>query len=323
MTEWGRAAHRPARPAAWDAVRRPATGAAERHPAGRTEGLPASAHDLAHVSLQPPATPGESAAAVSRTFDLAVLIPRAGHDRDAEEAGTTDQRALVEAPDELVIRESDAVAAALTYAPVISQGGVTLDATDFGVTETSISLAGRSVTPDAAAAAFRVTATVNSRIRWATQSRGRTDIPDENAAAIHQGNYTAVAADLTPNMASDNGRPPRRSYWAGDLTARHERFHATERAETYGRPAFQFASTWLAGQTAADAAEATRLLNQVPAKMNESYAASYSPGKESRAYGDGAPSYRARADAITAKGGRTGYPADPAAPAPAPAPARP
>ena len=58
---------------------------------------------------------------------------------------------------------------------------------------------------------------------------------------------------------------------------------------------------WLKGQAAADEAEVRTLVNQVPAKMRENYATAYSPGKETRAYGDGAPSYKARADAITAK----------------------
>jgi len=115
-------------------------------------------------------------------------------------------------------------------------------------------------------------------------------------------------------MASDNGRPPRTQFWAQDLTERHERFHANERANTYGRPAFEFAQTWLGTQTAADDAGVTTLVNQVPDKMRESYATSYTPGKESRAYGDGAPSYRARADAVKTKGDGGGYPAPPAAP---------
>jgi hypothetical protein len=195
----------------------------------------------------------------------------------------------------------------LVYNPSIANDGTPPGATEFGVTRTTPQVSDIAVTHDTAAGAFNVTSTVVNTVKWSVHSLGRTDIPNENAPSITNANYSEVASDLTPNMASDNGRPPRGKFWAQDLTERHERFHANERANTYGQPAFEFAKNWLSAQTATDEAEVHGLVNKIPNKMFESYNASYVPGKERRAYGDGAPLYKARADAINATGTRGGY----------------
>lgn len=292
----------------------------------------AAGHDISRISVFPPAAqpaqaqPAGETHTIEQQYRLSARIRRADTPRsatpgsgarplwadfDSSEEGE-EQPVVTREVGAVMEEESDSIAPTLTYSPTISQGGVTPGASEFGVTQTTTSIANITVAP--AGSVFNVSATVKNTINWAVQSRGRTDIPNENAAAITSANYATVASDLTPNMSSDNGRPPRTQFWAQDLTERHERFHANERAYTYGQPAFEFAQNWLKSQTATDAAGATALVNQVPNKMHESYATSYAPGKESRAYGDGAPSYRARADAIKAKGDGGGYPAPPAAP---------
>lgn len=243
-----------------------------------------------------------------------------GPDRDGA-GGATGEKVVEEAFGGLAIEESDAIGPTLAYTPTISNTG-SPGAGEFGVTSTRIAISGITAAAEPATSSFRVAGDVTSTITWSVQALGRTDIASETAPAITHVNFPTVASDLTPDMGSDGGRPPRTSFWAKDLTARHERFHATERATTFGRPAFDFAVAWLRGETAADAAAATALTRRVPGKMHESYGASYSPGKETRAYGDGAASYRARATAVSAKGGRHEYPGAPApAPAPAPVPA--
>ncbi|OQA42090.1 MAG: hypothetical protein BWY52_02341 [Chloroflexi bacterium ADurb.Bin325] len=294
----------------------------------------AAGHDISRISVFPPAAqpaqaqPAGETHTIEQQYRLSARIRRADTPRsatpgsgarppwadfDSSEEGE-EQPVVTREVGAVMEEESDSVAPTLTYTPSISRGGAAPRASAFGVTRTRPAVANIAIAHDTTASAFNVTATVNNTITWAVQSRGRTDIPNENAAAITSANYATVASDLTPNMSSDNGRPPRTQFWAQDLTERHERFHANERAYTYGQPAFEFAQNWLKSQTATDAAGATALVNQVPDKMHESYATSYAPGKESRAYGDGAPSYRARADAIKAKGDGGGYPAPPAAP---------
>jgi hypothetical protein len=232
----------------------------------------------------------------------------ASSDMDSAEQGAEAEQ-VKEKEGEVEIVEGDTVAPGLLYSPSIGARATPPNASQFGVTSTrpTVPAATINIVHDAAAAEFNVRATVNNSVTWAVHSLGRTDILDEDAAAITAANYTTAASDLTPNMASDGGRPPRTQFWASDLTAQHEQFHANERATTYGMPAFEFAQTWLGTQTAADEAEVRTHVNQVPAKMHENYATAYTPGKETRAYGNGAPAYRARADAITAKGTSGGY----------------
>ena len=230
-----------------------------------------------------------------------------GHEADSVEAGENEPEKVEEEEGSVKVEESDSVGPTLTYSPSIATDSTPPGASEFGVTRTNPTVSGIGVTHDDAAKAFNVTATVVNTVKWSVHSLTRTDIPNETAPAITKDNYTTVASDLTPNMSSDNGRPPRTKFWAQDLTERHEKFHANERANTYGKPAFEFAQTWLKGQTATDEAGARSLVNQIPDKMFESYDASYVPGKESRAYGDGAPSYKARADAIKKKGDEGGY----------------
>ena len=213
--------------------------------------------------------------------------------------------------------DQDSVAPTITYTPTITNSG-TPSSDIFGVTSTTPTVSGIAIVANSASHSFDVTGTLNNTITWSVQSLGNTDIPNENAAAITQANYATVASDITPNMSSDNGRPPRTAFWCEDLTRRHEQFHANERATTYGQPAFNFAIAWLTAQTVSTQAEVSTAVSNLPTKMRESYATSYSPGKESRAYGDGAPSYLARANAITAKGAAGGYNPTPPVPAPAP-----
>jgi hypothetical protein len=67
-------------------------------------------------------------------------------------------------------------------------------------------------------------------------------------------------------------------------------------------------TTWLNGQTAASAGEVRTLLGALPARFAAALLAALSTeAGERHAYGDGAPTYRARASAISAKGGRGEY----------------
>jgi len=192
------------------------------------------------------------------------------------------------------VEESDAVTPALTYNAAVGARATPPKANQFGVTTTKVNI--KNVNAVAAGGAFQVSGAVDVSARWSVHSRGRTDVPYFAAPAVTATTYLQVAKDLKPNMSSDGGRPPRKQYWAKDLTERHERFHADERTGKYGKAAFEFAKSWLAAQTASTAEEAKDHADEVPGKMFESYNASFVPGKENRAYGDGAIAYRVRSD---------------------------
>ena len=213
---------------------------------------------------------------------------------DAAEAGEEPVEKLDPAG-HAYVEESDAIAPALTYAGVVGARAAPPAANLFGVTSTDVKINGVHAVPGAAGT-FKVTGAVDVSAKWSVHSRGRVDVPYFAAPVVTAATYPKVASDLTPNMSSDGGRPPRKKYWAKDLTERHEQFHANERTGKYGRAAFEFATAWLAAQTASNAQEAKDLADQVPDKMFESYNASFAPGKENRAYGDGAIAYKVRAD---------------------------
>jgi hypothetical protein len=150
-------------------------------------------------------------------------------------------------------------------------------------------------------------------IRWQTRTgtgpSGQVDLPSDAAPGLTQANYPQAASDLTPNMSDLGGRPPRRQFWAQDLTERHELFHADERRR-FGGQSVQNAQNWLNTQTVPNQAAVTVLLGQAWNNQVRAFLARVmaNPGKEQRAYADGAATYTARADAIRQRGAANQYP---------------
>ena len=219
--------------------------------------------------------------------------------------GETVQLPDISIPAMAAIAQRDPVNSTLTYNGTITQDGP-LPA-PFGETKPyTHALSSPSVTRSAGN--FVVTATVDNPITFQVTGGSDTDIASETDSAITQSNYSTVASDLTPDMSDENGRPPRTQFWARDLTIRHERFHAQEDF-SFGGQGTTAAQSWLNGQAAADVAGVNTLLGQVPGRVANTVAAGMRfPGLEERAYGDGAPSYLARATAIKRRGDANGYP---------------
>jgi hypothetical protein len=199
----------------------------------------------------------------------------------------------------------DPIASALSYNGSIAQSGPLPH--PFGLTKPwTHALSGVSVTRSAGN--FAVRATVDNPITYQVAGGTDTNIASETDPSITLENYSKVASDLTPNMSKMNGKPPRRHFWAEDLTIRHERFHSQE-ALTFGGQGVTAAQAWLNGHAAAKVAAVQRLVNQVPGRVANTVAnGMQAPAREQRAYADGAPFYLARANAIKAKGDAHGYP---------------
>jgi hypothetical protein len=202
------------------------------------------------------------------------------------------------------VGQADAIASTLTYNGNVTQSGS--PPAPFGETNPyTHALSGIAITR--APRRFVVVATVDNPITFQVSGGTDTDISSDADPDINQTNYPTVAADLTPDMSDLNGRPPRTQFWAKDLTIRHERFHASEDL-TYGRSGVAQAQTWLSNQVASNVAGVNALLRQVPTRVaNTVSTAMVSPAREERAYGDGAPAYLARANAIKKKGDAGGY----------------
>jgi hypothetical protein len=226
---------------------------------------------------------------------------------DDLEDGKSMQLPDIAIPETIPLTDNDTVGSTLAYVASITQAGVPSSPTKFGSTRWS-NFNLTNITVARAGGVFTVRAVLMNPITFSVQSRGRTNIASENDAALTDDNYPTAASDLTPNMGSINGRPARTEFWAEDLTIRHERFHANERFH-FAQLGTATAQAWLSAQVASSVGDVRRLLNQVPPRViASSQAAMPMPGKEERAYGDDAPFYKVRADAIKAKGDKGLYP---------------
>jgi hypothetical protein len=223
--------------------------------------------------------------------------------------------------------QSDSIVSTLDYASSINRHDPPPDPGDFGTTRPFYTITDRAATQGNGV--FTVTGKVNATITFQVSGGTRTNIASDSDAAITQANYPKVVSDLTPATAAVNGggltlmknQPPRTQFWAEDLTVKHECFHAVEDVN-FGQTGAGVAQTWLNGQTAANYDQVGALFPTALQKVvNHVTTAMAPPGREERAYADGADSYRARAQAIKQKGDARGYVPPPPAPAPSPSPA--
>ncbi|HET6467780.1 MAG TPA: hypothetical protein VFG43_05310 [Geminicoccaceae bacterium] len=206
--------------------------------------------------------------------------------------------------------DADSISASLTYSPSVAVSGKEPKSKqDFGTTwGNHIRSSGGRISRDTGV--FKVTLTYENpiviKVYKDTGPRGQVDIASESDPDIDAGNYGKVASDLTPG--SDD-RPPRQKFWARDLTLVHEQFHATD-GQKFCKAAVAAEEAALNKQTAATMDEVKQLLKDIPDRIIQARAAGMTPpASEDRAYADGAPLYKARADAIRTQGKAGKYPA--------------
>jgi hypothetical protein len=240
--------------------------------------------------------------------------------------------------------QSDKIASNFGYKSSITQKDPPPGPGEFGTTRPFYAFEKPGPSAIQNAGTFNVTGTIAADITFQVAGPNRTDIASDAAPDITQQNYPTVVSDLTPSPAAVNSgglslyknQPPRTKFWAEDLTIKHECFHADEDVK-FGRQGVALAQDWLDKQTARTYDEVGVLLNKVtPIIARKVDTEMALPGRELRAYADGAPDYRARAQAIKRKGDAKGYvpkppairtpssppAATPKAPSQPPAPAR-
>ena len=147
---------------------------------------------------------------------------------------------------------------------------------------------------------YRVEMRFDVHFLWEMHDLGRTDISGPLDPSVSGFTKREIMADLTP-AASTPPKPPRKKYWASDITRDHELFHARDSGDAYAR-ARDNQAEWLDGQSASSIADAgavgakavTRMQNEVNAYMGTGDAAP----AEIRAYQRDAPFYRERVDAV-------------------------
>ncbi len=219
--------------------------------------------------------------------------------------------------EEIISSRSNSVSASLAHNATVS-GGRVPDPGNFGTTGATLHYDNVSISSSLGtiigSGTYTVTGDVVHTITWGVLSgtgpSSQVDIASDTDSDIKACNYQLISKDLTPDMSSDNGRPPRDHFWAEDLTIRHERFHAIDQRELDWGPQIVTAmETWLSGQTSPSASNVRSTL--LPAAMTEGIrvynAFVAAPAAEGDAYGDGAPLYRARANSIKTKGDAGDY----------------
>ena len=272
-------------------------------------GAPLAATTLAAPATAPPEVTAPTAQPGSSPPTAPPAAPEAAEHATKAETTPADKGPIslpdIEVRDFAEVELCDAITPWLSYQGTIAQGGN--PPTGFGVTRPGpMTVTGITVRKLPVIGWWYVSATITQQILWqvraATGPSGQVNVNSSLDPVITAANWQTVADDLTPDMSDLNGRPPRSQFWAKDLTEQHEAFHANDR-KTRAPGALRLASNWLGTQQAADPAGVQALLQQIPGRMVATVSAGMTmPGKEERAYGDGAGAYSRRATAIWALG---------------------
>lgn len=256
----------------------------------------------------PAATPAAEPRTVTHAHEVLARIPAATPEADDERPARPFPPFLLRRPvGDPVVQSEDAIAPVVTSTASIARGGLKVRGI-FGATEAFPRFTGAVVRHMLAPVpAFVLCAVIQTVIRWQVHrspSPGeRTHVGDPRTSPVlTSANYSTAAADLTPDAGDLGGRPPRTKFWARDLTARHEQFHARDYVPR-GAAATAQTAAWLGTQQAADPAGVQAVVDRVPAVWKGFMATGPAAATaEHRAYADGAPYYRARAHAIRALG---------------------
>ena len=213
----------------------------------------------------------------------------------------------------------DSITSNLTYTSPVRNVTPPSTPGSFGLTSPHIAV-NRS-TATYANRVYSVELVVDNKIDYWVHGGGRTNIASDSDPSITQTTYPTVVSDLTPSPAAVRNatanlyknQPPRTTYWAEDLTLKHERFHAAEDVR-FGRQGAAIGRDWLNTQTANSYDDIATLLHAVAVKVAAKIDLEMAvPGSEQRAYDDGAADYTSRATAIKTKGDARGYAPQPPA----------
>lgn len=303
----------PPKEALFEEVSRPEAAAAAKGPPAAAPGA-AAAGGGPGAGTGPGGAPTPGAAPTAAGPETAPAAgpapagPEAGTGGGGTGEGTTTKLPDIHLPALAEVERCDAVIGVLGYHGTITRGGA--QPSGFGVTR-SFSSSLTNITFATTPSAYVITATlehpITYQIRSGTGPDGQVDIPSADAAAITAANWSTVVSDLTPDKSDLNGRPPRTQFWAEDLTVQHELVHAHD-DNTNGPLAMAQAMAWLNGQTASNPVALALLLASIPGRFAANLLAALSTEDgEKHAYGDGVANYTARANAISAKGGKGEY----------------
>jgi len=141
----------------------------------------------------------------------------------------------------------------------------------------------------------------SSELGIGVQPLGRTNVETAMDAVVTAATANAIATDLTPNIMSDCGRPPRGTYWSQSRTQQHEDFHVTDFQDNFIKPRLDTFAMNVVVNNQTDCPEDRKaaLMMQADVVYQQALTALVAGRQhECRAYGDGVATYTALANAI-------------------------
>ena len=203
-------------------------------------------------------------------------------------------------------RRPDAVGSTVNFGSKVTEGGATPGAGEFGVENVTYKADNTSWKQDKATNTVNVETRIFLDIGWGVHSLGRTNVPGPNDPVVKKDTWTAIRDDLKPD---GTGRPTRSTYWAKDLTEKHEKFHASDDIQR-SRLYIPTAKAYLDAQTV-DGSSAAKIEADVRKHVEKvrsdveadgwAYYDRAGGAGENRAYADGKASYQKRVDDISAR----------------------
>ena len=240
------------------------------------------------LRAEPAPAPQKRAMPVEANLTLGAQV-----ERDSDPAGTAKQ---------------DPVSGSLSFGSQVVKGTTINGATAFGEEHVKYNVDNPGISTQGGKAV--VSGRIFLDIDYAIRDRGRKNVSSANDAIVTKDTFSAIAEDL---VTDDQGVPTRATYWASDLTEKHEKFHAQDdiqRATAYVPAATAYLNT----QTISDpsnpvgtAMEVAEMLNKVRLDVKADGWAYYNAGGEDRAYKDGQASYESRVSDIYARARKEGW----------------
>jgi hypothetical protein len=202
----------------------------------------------------------------------------------------------------------DRINSNLTATSTVSYGGVHIEPGAFGYAQPTFSF--ENINWKAEGSKVNVRATFNTECKWIVGAPGgQQSVSSANDDIVTANSWDKIVQDLTPK---DGGRPARTSYWAKDITMKHEKFHVDEYIERakvmlpIGQMLLNIHDInvpwWLDRSDKARIDSEVRAQIEVIRKFLEmNVRVYYEAGGEDRAYGDGIGDYIALVDSIKAR----------------------
>jgi hypothetical protein len=187
--------------------------------------------------------------------------------------------------------EDHAVSGIISFDSTVARGSVTVPGHSFGIEITRVRI--DHVTWSSAGGILNIQARILADCHWEIHSRGRINVTGGTDASVTAGTWRKIAADLEPDTT---GRPTRADFWAQDLSACHEQFHAMDDIHC-GQLQMPAVQVWLDSQTItgpATDAKVQALLSVVRSKIQTEIDNHYLSGGEDRAYANNKACYEQR-----------------------------